>query len=93
MKTVRLSMLASAVLAMLGSTAALANQSTVDAISQFHLNYAVKDKFAAQHGVDCAKLGADWASCNKAVITLTNNGDAVTDKAWAIYFHSIRPVL
>lgn len=93
MKTVRLSMLASAVLAMLGSTAALANQSTVDAISQFHLNYAVKDNFAAQHGVDCAKLGADWASCNKAVITLTNNGDAVTDNAWAIYFHSIRPVL
>lgn len=93
MKTVRLSMLASAVLAMLGSTAALANQSTVDAISQFHLNYAVKDNFAGQHGVDCAKLGADWASCNKAVITLTNNGDAVTDKGWAIYFHSIRPVL
>lgn len=93
MKTVRLSMLASAVMAMLGSTAALANQSTVDAISQFHLNYSVKDNFAAQNGVDCAKLGADWASCNKAVVKLTNNGEAVTDKDWAIYFHSIRPIL
>ncbi len=92
MKTLRLSILASTVLGVLSSPV-LANQSTVDAISQFHLNYAVKDNFAAQHGVDCAKLGADWASCNKAVITLTNNGEAVTDKAWTIYFHSIRPVL
>lgn len=92
MKTLRLSILASTVLGVLSSPV-LANQSTVDAISQFHLNYAVKDNFAAQHGVDCAKLGADWASCNKAVITLTNSGEAVTDKAWTIYFHSIRPVL
>ncbi len=93
MRTVRFTLLASAVMAVLGSSAALANQSTVDAISQFHLNYAVKDNFAGKNGVDCAKLGADWASCNKAVIALTNNGDAVTNKTWAIYFHSIRPVL
>ncbi len=92
MKTVRLSILASAIFGVL-STPALANQSTVDAISQFHLNYAVKDNFAAQNGIDCAKLGADWASCNKAVITLTNKGEAVTDKDWTIYFHSIRPIL
>ncbi|VVT53266.1 beta-N-acetylglucosaminidase (EC [Kosakonia radicincitans] len=92
MKTVRLSILASAIFGVLSSPA-LANQNTVDAISQFHLNYAVKDNFAAQNGIDCAKLGADWASCNKAVITLTNKGEAVTDKDWAIYFHSIRPIL
>ncbi|PTA93448.1 beta-N-acetylhexosaminidase [Kosakonia sp. H7A] len=92
MKTVRLSILASAIFGILSSPA-LANQNTVDAISQFHLNYAVKDNFAAQNGIDCAKLGADWASCNKAVITLTNKGEAVTDKDWAIYFHSIRPIL
>ncbi|MBS1204253.1 MAG: beta-N-acetylhexosaminidase [Proteobacteria bacterium] len=92
MKTVHLSILASAIFGILSSPA-LANQSTVDAISQFHLNYAVKDNFAARNGTDCAKLGADWASCNKAVITLTNNGEAVTDKDWAIYFHSIRPIL
>ncbi|MGY5957857.1 beta-N-acetylhexosaminidase [Kosakonia sp. BK9b] len=93
MNTVRLSLLASTVLGILSSPMALAGQSTVDAISQFHLNYAIKDNHAGQKGVDCARLGADWASCNKAVITLTNNGDAVTDKAWAIYFHSIRPIL
>ncbi|KIS43227.1 beta-N-acetylhexosaminidase [Kosakonia radicincitans] len=92
MNTVRLSILASAIFGVLSSPA-LANQNTVDAISQFHLNYAVKDNFAAQNGIDCAKLGADWASCNKAVITLTNTGEAVTDKDWAIYFHSIRPIL
>lgn len=93
MKTVRLSIIASAMLGLLGSTAALANQGTVDQISQFKLNYAIKDNHAALNGVDCAKLGADWASCNKAVITLTNNGEAVTDKDWAIYFHSIRQIL
>jgi len=93
MKTVRLTLLASAMLGILGSAPAQASQSTVDAISQFHLNYAVKDNFAALNGVDCAKLGADWASCSKAVVTLTNNGEAVTDNAWAIYFHSIRPIL
>lgn len=92
MNTVRLSILASAIFGVLSSPV-LANQSTVDAISQFHLNYAVKDNFAAQNGIDCAKLGADWASCNKAVITLTNKGEAVTDKDWTIYFHSIRPIL
>lgn len=92
MKSVRLSILASAIFGVLSSPV-LANQSTVDAISQFHLNYAVKDNFAAQNGIDCAKLGADWASCNKAVITLTNKGEAVTDKDWTIYFHSIRPIL
>ncbi|ANI83899.1 beta-N-acetylhexosaminidase [Kosakonia oryzae] len=92
MKSVHLSILASAIFGVLSSPV-LANQSTVDAISQFHLNYAVKDNFAAQNGIDCAKLGADWASCNKAVITLTNKGEAVTDKDWTIYFHSIRPIL
>lgn len=93
MKNVRVTILASAVLGILSSPAAQANQRTVDAISQFHLNYAITDNHAAQNGVDCAKLGADWASCNKAVVTLTNNGDAVTDKDWTIYFHSIRQIL
>ncbi len=69
MKNVRLTILASTILGILSSPAALANQRTVDAISQFHLNYAITDNHAAQNGVDCAKLGADWASCNKAVVT------------------------
>ncbi len=50
-----------------------------------------EDNLAAQNGIDCAKLGADWASCNQAVITLTNKGS--DRQRWAIYFHSTRPTL
>ncbi|WP_437891586.1 beta-N-acetylhexosaminidase [Phytobacter sp. V91] len=93
MRTVRLSIMSSVMFGLLGNGMAQADQGTVDRISQFALNYAIKDNHAALNGVDCAKLGADWASCNKATITLTNPGDAVTSKDWVIYFHSIRQVL
>lgn len=92
MKRCNLSVIATALLGVFSGTA-LADQATVDRISQFGLNYAVKDNQAALHGVDCAQLGADWASCNKAVIALTNHGDAVTSKDWVIWFHSIRQIL
>lgn len=93
MKTARLSIMASAMLSLFAGGSAQADQGTVDRISQFGLNYAIKDNHAALNGIDCAKLGADWGSCNKAVVTLTNPGEAVTGKDWAIYFHSIRRVL
>lgn len=93
MRTVRLSIMSSVMFGLLGNGMAQADQGTVDRISQFGLNYAIQDNHAALNGVDCAKLGADWASCNKATITLTNPGDAVTSKDWVIYFHSIRQVL
>ncbi|EKK5243447.1 carbohydate-binding domain-containing protein [Cronobacter sakazakii] len=91
MKKLQVSMLAGAVMGLF--TGANAQASTTDSISQFGLNYTITDNQAAQHGTDCAALGADWASCNKAVITLTNPGDAVTDKNWTIWFHSIRQIL
>ncbi len=91
MKKLQISMLAGALMGVF--TGASAQASTADHISQFGLNYAITDNHAAQHGIDCAALGADWASCNKAVITLTNPGEAVTDKNWTIWFHSIRQIL
>lgn len=72
MKTARLSIVASTMLSLFASATAQANQSTVDRISQFGPNYTISDNHAALNDVDCAWLGADWASCNKAVVTLTN---------------------
>ncbi len=96
MKKLKLSTLATAIsaLGLLGlSSASQADQKVVDQLSKLKLNYNVVDNRAADNGVDCAALGADWASCNKAVITLTNDGQDITSKEWAIYFHSVRQIL
>ncbi|MFS2223509.1 beta-N-acetylhexosaminidase [Pantoea sp. B65] len=68
-------------------------QQLADQISQFGVSYQVTDNHAAQHGVDCAALGADWAACNRALIRLTNPGPALSSQNWAIYLSSIRPIL
>ncbi|WP_145592648.1 beta-N-acetylhexosaminidase [Yersinia bercovieri] len=70
-----------------------ANQQIVDQLSTLKVNYKVLDNRAGENGVDCAKLGADWASCNQVMITLTNTGDEIKSRDWAIYFHSIRQIL
>ena len=71
-----------------------ASQKVVDTMSsQLRLNYQIVDNDAANHGVDCAALGADWASCNKVTLTLKNTGPAITSNDWAIYFHNIRMIL
>ncbi len=96
MKKFKLSTLAVAVsaLGMLGfSAASQADQQLVDQLSKLKVNYNITDNRAAEHGVDCAALGADWASCNKAIITLTNDGPEIKGSDWAIYFHNIRQVL
>jgi hexosaminidase len=85
-------------LALLGASAtvstAYADQNLVDRMSQqLHLNYAIVDNHAAENGYDCSSLGADWGACNKVTVSLTNNGAAIEDKDWAIYFHSIRQIL
>ncbi|MFA1239699.1 beta-N-acetylhexosaminidase [Serratia odorifera] len=72
---------------------AMADQQLVDQLSQLKLNIKMVDNRAAEHGVDCAKLGADWASCNKVLITLANDGQDITGKDWVIYFHSPRQTL
>lgn len=69
------------------------NQQIVDQLSTLKVNYKVLDNRAGEHGVDCAKLGADWASCNQVMMTLTNTGDEIKGQDWAIYFHSIRQIL
>ncbi|WP_145553388.1 beta-N-acetylhexosaminidase [Yersinia bercovieri] len=70
-----------------------ANQQIVDQLSTLKVNYKVLDNRAGENGVDCARLGADWASCNQVMITLTNTGDEIKGRDWAIYFHSIRQIL
>lgn len=91
MKRLQRSVLALALVGIMGG--ANADQNLADKLGQFTLNYAVLDNHAGQHGVDCAALGADWAACSKATITLTNHGGAITDKNWIIWFSSIRQVL
>lgn len=97
MKTLKTTLLATSITALLSmgiNQAAMAGQSTVDTISkQIKVNYQVVDNHAANHGVDCSTLGADWGACNKATISLTNIGKAIDDKDWAIYFHDIRMIL
>ncbi|MEW5288073.1 beta-N-acetylhexosaminidase [Erwinia papayae] len=93
MKKFRASLLAAALISALAGGNVLANQQVVDQISQFGVKYQVVDNHAAQHGVDCAALGADWASCNRAIITLTNSGEAMTSHDWAIYLPNIRQTL
>lgn len=79
---------------LLGSVgSAMANQQVVDQLSQLQVNLKMLDNRAAENGVDCAKLGADWASCHKVLITLTNGGQEIKDNDWAIYFHSPRQTL
>ncbi|ERK07475.1 Beta-hexosaminidase [Pantoea sp. AS-PWVM4] len=94
MKKLQLSFLA---LSMMGITACSAvpqnQQQVVDQISQFGVQYQVTDNQAASHGVDCAQLGADWASCNRATIRLTNHGPAITSKNWAIYMSNVHETL
>ncbi|CAM3426899.1 MULTISPECIES: beta-N-acetylhexosaminidase [Yersinia] len=70
-----------------------ADQQVVDQLSQLKVNFKIKDNRAADNGTDCAALGADWASCNKTLITLTNAGDEIQGKDWALYFHNVRQVL
>lgn len=93
MKKHNLSRLAIITGTLLASSTALANPLTTEQISKFGVHYTVVSNKAAAQGVDCAKLGADWALCNQGVITLTNPGAALMDKDWAIYFHSIRQIL
>ncbi|CAK9885725.1 MAG: Chitobiase [Candidatus Erwinia impunctatus] len=93
MKKFRASLIALSLMSVMGSYSAQASQKVVDQISQFGVNYKVTDNNAAQHGVNCAALGADWASCNRAVITLTNHGAAVNSKDWAIYMSNVHQIL
>lgn len=93
MKTFKASLITAALLSGLLSGSAAANQQLVDQLSQLGVKYRVTDNQAASNGVDCAALGADWASCNRATITLTNPGAAITSQEWAIYMSNVHETL
>jgi hexosaminidase len=93
MKKFKASLISLALISALASGGAAANQQLVDQISQFGVKYKVTDNLAAQHGVDCAGLGADWASCNRATISFTNPGPAIDSKDWAIYMSNVHETL
>ena len=97
MKKLKTAILATSIASLLSvgvTQSAYANQKTVDLMSaQLNVKYTVNDNQANDHGINCAALGADWAACNKVTISLTNNGSAIKDKDWAIYFSSIRMIL
>lgn len=76
-----------------GMGSAMADQQLVDQLSQLKLNVKMLDNRAGENGVDCAALGADWASCNRVLFTLSNDGQAIDGKDWIIYFHSPRQTL
>ena len=64
-------------------------QRGVNPIRHFRLTCQVNDNQAALHGTDCAAVGGDFAACNRATLTLTNNGPALTDRHWALYLSNV----
>ncbi|MGB8668131.1 MAG: carbohydate-binding domain-containing protein, partial [Serratia inhibens] len=96
MNTFKLSALAAltATLGLFGCVGnAMADQQLVDQLGQLKLNLKMVDNRAADSGLDCGKLGADWAACNKVLIGLTNDNQDIKGQDWAIYFHSARQTM
>lgn len=90
------SLIAASVIATLAGCSSIqdTNQNTVDLLAHnLDINYQLVTNHGADKGLECGKLGAEWASCNQYNINLTNNGEAVTSTDWTIYFHSIRLIL
>lgn len=58
------------------------------------LRVAVDRNDAAQAGVPCAALGADWGRCASGRLILENRGQApIGGDGWKLYLHSIRRLL
>ncbi|CAH7034744.1 N,N'-diacetylchitobiase [Vibrio chagasii] len=69
-------------------------QKVVNALADnLDVQYEILTNHGANEGLACQDLGAEWASCNKVNMTLTNDGEAIDSKDWSIYFHSIRLIL
>ncbi|GGP20039.1 family 20 glycosylhydrolase [Silvimonas iriomotensis] len=64
---------------------------TKELATQLQVHYAVVTN--GLPAAQCGPLGADWASCYSANVTLTNSGPALNGKHWEIYFSSIRRIL
>jgi hexosaminidase len=97
MKKIKTAILATSIASLLNVCAVQAvsaSQQIVDVMSsQLNVQYEVIDNQAGAHGINCSALGADWAACNKMMISLKNNGPEIKDKDWAIYFNNIRMIL
>ncbi|MGR5061815.1 beta-N-acetylhexosaminidase [Photobacterium sp. DNB22_13_2] len=101
MRTFKLSLLASVVaIAATGCASdssrsnAHFDQQLADALAaNLGVNYQVVTNHGANEGLQCRELAAEWASCDLINLTLTNNGPALNDTDWKIYFHSIRMIL
>lgn len=90
------SLIATSVIAVLAGCTSTQNstQDAVDALAQnLDIKYEVLTNHGANEGINCQALEAEWASCNKVTMTLTNDGSAIESNDWAIYFHSIRLIL
>ncbi len=77
------------------STASVSQQDVVDQLANnLNLEYQVLNTHAGAAGVDCKAMEAEWAACQTARITLTNQGEAINPgQDFEIYFHSIRRIL
>ncbi|GAL32963.1 beta-hexosaminidase [Vibrio maritimus] len=90
----RNSMISLAILASGMSHAAQTPQQLVDRISEdLLIHYQVETNNSDANNLPCQTLGADWALCNKSVMTLSNQGQAIKDKDWSLYIHSVRIIL
>ncbi|MEF1312247.1 beta-N-acetylhexosaminidase [Vibrio mytili] len=90
------SLIAASVITTLAGCSALQSneQQVVNSLANnLDIQYEVLTNHGANDGLACQDMGAEWASCNKVNMTLTNQGDAVESNDWAIYFHSIRLIL
>ncbi len=59
----------------------------------FVIKYEVLTNQGAEEGLECQDLAAEWASCNKVNLSITNSGKDILSTDWTIYFHSIRQIL
>ncbi|KLV00264.1 beta-N-acetylhexosaminidase [Photobacterium aphoticum] len=76
------------------SPSVMTDQQVADTLAaNLDVNYKVITNHGANEGLECRQLAAEWASCDVINLTLTNNGPAVTNTDWKIYFHSIRMIL
>lgn len=97
-KTFKMGFLSTAIVVSLAGCSALqlgkTPQIIVDELaSQLDISYDIQTNQGAQEGLNCKDMGAEWASCNKIVMTVVNDGDAIKNKDWMIYLHSIRVIL
>jgi hexosaminidase len=90
----RNSMISLAILASGMSHATQTPQQLVDRISEdLLIHYQVEANTSDVNNLPCQTLGADWALCNKSVMTLSNQGQAINNKDWSLYIHSVRIIL